>query len=169
MPKLVIVCPSYQDILELTLFCIYSERNQGKSNILIAEIWNFCHFCVQNEWKHVRRWHHHLTHLHIHIDWSRNVSWKICETLKCHNLLIFQPIFIRFSLLCLKFFTLSSEIKLNLLWSSSLILLEKLPFIVSFSAMRPRHRQNNHPPIMYFKRKSLQLIICFLYVQFGAL
>ena len=27
LPKLVIVCPSYQDILELTLFCIYSERN----------------------------------------------------------------------------------------------------------------------------------------------
>ena len=46
---------------------------------------------------------------------------KICETSKCHNFLIFQPIFIRFSLLCLKIFTLSSEIKLNLLWSSSLI------------------------------------------------
>ena len=45
---------------------------------------------------------------------------KICETSKCHNFLIFQPIFIRFSLLCLKNFTLSSEIKLNLLWSSSL-------------------------------------------------
>ena len=45
---------------------------------------------------------------------------KICETSKCHNFLIFQPIFIRFSLLCLKIFTLSSEIKLNLLWSSSL-------------------------------------------------
>ena len=45
---------------------------------------------------------------------------KICETSKCHNFLIFQPIFIRFSLLCLKFFTLSSEIELNLLWISSL-------------------------------------------------
>ena len=45
---------------------------------------------------------------------------KICETSKCHNFLIFQPIFIRFSLLCLKFFTLSSKLKLNLLWSSSL-------------------------------------------------
>ena len=45
---------------------------------------------------------------------------KMCETSKCHNLLIFQLIFIRFSLLCLKMFTLSSEIKLNLLWSSSL-------------------------------------------------
>ena len=46
---------------------------------------------------------------------------KICETSKCHNFLIFQLIFIRFSLLCLKIFTLSSEIELNLLWSSSLI------------------------------------------------
>ena len=45
---------------------------------------------------------------------------KICETSKCHNFLIFQPIFIRFSLLCLEIFTLFSEIKLNLLWSSSL-------------------------------------------------
>ena len=44
---------------------------------------------------------------------------KICETSKCNNFLIFQPIFIRFSLLCLEIFTLSSEIKLNLLWSSS--------------------------------------------------
>ena len=51
---------------------------------------------------------------------------KICETSKCHNFLIFQPIFIRFSLLYLKNFTLSSEIKLNLLWSSSLKYLLKL-------------------------------------------
>ena len=50
----------------------------------------------------------------------KNCFLKICETSKCHNFLIFQPIFIRFSLLCLKIFTLSSEIKLNLLWSSSL-------------------------------------------------
>ena len=78
LPKLLIVCPSYQDILVLTLFCIYSESNSGKSNILIAEIWNFCHFCVQNEWKIVRQWHQ-LTHLYIHIDWSRNVSWKFAK------------------------------------------------------------------------------------------
>ena len=45
---------------------------------------------------------------------------KICETAKCHNFLIFQPIFIRFSLFCSNVFTLSSEIKLNLLWISSL-------------------------------------------------
>ena len=31
---------------------------------------------------------------------------KICETSKCHNFLIFQPIFIRFSLFCSKIVTL---------------------------------------------------------------
>ena len=46
---------------------------------------------------------------------------KIWETSKCHNFLIFQPIFIRFSLFCSQYFTLSSEIKLNLFRSSPLI------------------------------------------------
>ena len=45
---------------------------------------------------------------------------KICETSKCHNFLIFQPIFIRFSLFCSENFTLSSEIKLEQLWTSPL-------------------------------------------------
>ena len=94
----------------------------SKSNILIAEIWNFCHFCVQNEWKIMRRWHHQLTHLNIHIDWSRYICFlKICETSECHSFLIFQPVFVRFSLFCSNFFTLSSDIKLNLFWISSLI------------------------------------------------
>ena len=45
---------------------------------------------------------------------------KICKTSKCHNL-TFQQIFIKFLLFCMKFFTLSSEIKLNLSWISPLI------------------------------------------------
>ena len=45
---------------------------------------------------------------------------KICETSKCHNFFIFQPIFIRFSPFCSQNFTLSSEIKLNLFRSSPL-------------------------------------------------
>ena len=45
---------------------------------------------------------------------QENVFVKICETSKCHNFLIFQPIFIRFSLFCSENFTLSSEIMLNL-------------------------------------------------------
>ena len=119
LPKLVIVCFSYQDILELTLFYIYSERNWGKSNVLLAEIWHFCHFCIQSEWKIVRRWHHQLAHLHIHSDWSRTVSWKFA---KFHNFLIFQPIFIRFSLFCSENVTLFSKIKLNLFRITSLII-----------------------------------------------
>ena len=39
---------------------------------------------------------------------------KICETSKCHNFLIFQPIFIRFSLFYSQICTLSYKIKLNL-------------------------------------------------------
>ena len=45
---------------------------------------------------------------------------KICETAKFHNFLIFQPIFIRFSLFCSENFTLSSEIKLHQLRTSPL-------------------------------------------------
>ena len=45
---------------------------------------------------------------------------KICETSKCHNFLIFQPIFIRFSLFCSENVTLSSEIKLDQLRTSPL-------------------------------------------------
>ena len=85
-----IVCPSYQAVLELTLFYIYSERNWGKSNILIAEIWNFCHFCAQNEWEIVRRWHHQLAHLHIHTNWSRNVSWKFVKLQSVITFLFFN-------------------------------------------------------------------------------
>ena len=54
---------------------------------------------------------------------------KVCDTSKCLNFLISQPIFIRFSLLCLDIFTLSSEIKLNLLWSSSITFSESDSYI----------------------------------------
>ena len=47
---------------------------------------------------------------------------KICETSKFHNFLIFQPIFIRFSLFSSENFTLSSEIKLDQLRTSPLSL-----------------------------------------------
>ena len=45
---------------------------------------------------------------------------KMCETWKCHNFLIFQPIFIRFLLFCSENFTLSSEIKSDQLRTSPL-------------------------------------------------
>ena len=52
---------------------------------------------------------------------------KICETSKFHNFLIFQPIFIRFSLFCSENFTLSSEIKLDQLRTSPLKTLRSSP------------------------------------------
>ena len=52
---------------------------------------------------------------------------KICETSKCHNFLIFQPIFIRFSLFCSNIFTLSSKIKLNLFRISPLMMYKDVP------------------------------------------
>ena len=95
---------------------------EGHTITSLGKILKFAKFYVQNIWQVVRWWHHQLTHLHIHIDWSRNVLWKFAKLQSdIHNFLIFQPIFIRFSLLCLEIFTLSSEIKINLLWSSSLI------------------------------------------------
>ena len=62
---------------------------------------------------------------------------KNCKTSKCHNFLIFQPIFIRFSVFCSKIVTLSSEIKLNLVWISSLsifvqnLISSSTPYVVS--------------------------------------
>ena len=39
----------------------------------------FTKFYVQYIWQVVRWCHHQLTHLHIHIDWSRNVLWKFAK------------------------------------------------------------------------------------------
>ena len=119
-----IVCFSYQDILELTLFYIYSERNWGKSNVLLAEIWNFCNFCIQLE-VNGKLWGDDIINslICIFIRLVKNCFLKICEISKFHNFLIFQPIFIRFSLFCLENFTLSSKIKLNLFRITPLMML----------------------------------------------
>ena len=68
----------------------------------------------------MRRWHHQLTHLHIHIDWSRNVSWKIVKLQNVITSLFFNQFSSGFQYFVQKFLTLSSEIKLNLVWMSSL-------------------------------------------------
>ena len=57
---------------------------------------------------------------------------KICETLKCHNFLIFQPILIRFSLFCSTICILSSKIKLNLFPSSPLTVMVSFCFGMNF-------------------------------------
>ena len=93
-----------------TLFCIYAGWIYCKFYFLIAEIWDFCHICEQIQWKIVRRWHHQLTYLHIHIECSRNVSWKIVKLYNFISCLFFNPIFIKFSLICLKLSILSIEL-----------------------------------------------------------
>ena len=98
------------------------SRYEGHTITSLGKILKFSKFYVQNIWQIVRWWHHQLTHFAYSYRLVKKCFVKICETSKCHNFLIFQPIFIRFSLLCLKIFTLSSEIKLNLLWSSPLTL-----------------------------------------------
>ena len=64
---------------------------------------------------------------------------EICETWKCHNFLIFQPIFIRFSLFCSENFTLSSEIKLDQLRTSPLII----------GSLLVSKQDRDHPPLVW--------------------
>ena len=70
----------------------------------------------------MRRWCHELTHLHIHIDWSRNVSWKLAKLQSVISSLFFNWFSSGFHF-CLKMFMFSSEIKLNLFRISPLMLL----------------------------------------------
>ena len=58
----------------------------------------------------------------IFIPTGQEMFLENCETSKCHNFLIFQPIFIRFSLFYSQIFTLSYENKLNLFRISPLTL-----------------------------------------------
>ena len=81
---------------------------------------------------------------------------KMCETSKCHNFLIFQPIFIKFSLLCLKFFTLSFKLKLNLLWSSSLIMLKPCKLINDFLLISYRNCKNTRMRMWAFFRFTFE-------------
>ena len=68
----------------------------------------------------MRRWHHQLTHLHIHTDWSRNVSWNFAKLQNFITSLFFNRFSSGFSLFCSENFTLSSEIKLDQLRTSPL-------------------------------------------------
>ena len=52
---------------------------EGHNYQKLGQKLKFSNFYVQNIWQVVRRWHHQLTHLHIHTDWSRNVSWKFAK------------------------------------------------------------------------------------------
>ena len=90
---------------------------EGQAITSLGKISKFSTFYVQNIWQVVRWWHHQLTHLHIHIDWSRNVLWKIQSVITS---LFFNRFSSGFHCYVWTIFTLSSKIKLNLLWNSSL-------------------------------------------------
>ena len=70
----------------------------------------------------MRRWHHQLTHLHIHTDWSRNVSWKFANFQNFITSLFFNRFSSDFHCYVQTMFTLSSEIKLDQLRTSPLII-----------------------------------------------
>ena len=104
-------------------------QNNVKSNISwyeghtisgLGKILKISNFYVQNIWQVVRRWHHQLTHLHIHIDWSRNVLWKLAKFQSVITSLFVNQFSSGFHCFVQILFTLSSEIKLNLFWSSPL-------------------------------------------------
>ena len=86
------------------------------------------------------RWHHQLTHLHIHTDWSRNVSWKFAKLQNFITSLFFNRFSSGFHCSVQKNFTLSSEIKLDQLRTSPLSIF--FPSHISFSPSFPSWLSN---------------------------
>ena len=97
LPKLVIVCSSYQDIFEQTviLHLFKGELRQ----VSHSHSWNmkFVSFLCTKWMENCEA----MTSTHSFAYSYRLVkkcSLNICETSQCHNFLIFQLIFIKFSL-----------------------------------------------------------------------
>ena len=88
---------------------------------------------VQNIWQVVRWWHHQLAHLHIHIDWSRNVSWKFAKLQNVITSLFFNRFSLGFHCFCSENFTLSSEIKLEQLRTSPLSLVNPIDLVHAYN------------------------------------
>ena len=76
---------------------------------------------VQNIWQVVRWWHHQLTHLHIHIDWSRNVLWKFAKLQSVITSLFFNRFSSGFHCYVWKFLLFFLKFKLNLFRISPLM------------------------------------------------
>ena len=70
---------SYFSYENVRLALITISWYEGHTITSLGKILKFSQFYVQNIWQVVRQWHHQLTHLHIHIDWSRNVSRKFAK------------------------------------------------------------------------------------------
>ena len=80
----------------------------------LGKISKYSKFYVQNIWQVVRWWHHQLTHLHIHIDWSRNVLWKFAKLQNAITSLFFNRFSSGFHYYVWKFLLVFLKFKLNL-------------------------------------------------------
>ena len=80
----------------------------------ITSLGKISKFYVQNIWQVVRWWHHQLTHLHIHIDWSRNVLWKFAKLQNVITSLFFNRFSSGFHYYVWKFLLVFLKFKLNL-------------------------------------------------------
>ena len=82
-------------------------------------------YYVQNIWQVMRLWHHQLTHLHIHIGVTRNVSWKFAKLQSVITSLFFNFNQFSSSFHCLvrKLLLFLLKIKLKLFWISPLTLI----------------------------------------------
>ena len=92
---------------------------EGHTITSLGKILQFSKFYVQNIWQVVRWWHHQLTHLHIHIDWSRNVLWKFAKLQSVITSLFFNQFSSGFHCNVWKFLLFLLSLT-KMLWSSSL-------------------------------------------------
>ena len=86
----------------------------GHTITSLGKISKFSKFYVQNIWQVVRWWHQQLTHLHIHIDWSRNVLWKFAKLQNVITSLFFDRFSSGFHYYVWKFLLVFLKFKLNL-------------------------------------------------------
>ena len=94
---------------------------EGHTITSLGKILTFSNSYVQNIWQVVRWWHHQLTHLHIHIDWSRNVLWTFAKLESVITSLFFNRFSSGFHCYVWKFLLFFLKFKLNLFRISPLI------------------------------------------------
>ena len=123
---------------------------------------------TQNTWKIVRGWHHQLTHLHIHIDCSRNVSLKI---MKIQNFLssLFFIFTLNFAVLfkiCYSFFWINLNLDqispLKTFWPTShrFYFVEKTRLSIISNAFLNVHSQTWELILLFNKKSDLSCCAC---------
>ena len=86
---------------------------------ILSQVWakyqNFQNIMYKIILQVVRWWHHQLTHLHIHIDWSRNVLWKFAKLQYVITSLFFNRFSSGFHYYVWKFLLVFLKFKLTLI------------------------------------------------------